>query len=144
MAKEDTTTHGRDNATLIARKDLTGDSAIFRIEADAPLFEFLAGQYTTIGLPPDAPRIAGADPDENGNANDRRRTLIVRAYSIASSSKARDYVELYVTLVKSGALTPRLWLLQPGDRLWLGPKAKGLFTLEGVPADSHVVLIGPL
>ncbi len=132
--------HGWDNATLIAREDLTRDSVIFRIEADAPLFEFLAGQYTTIGLPADAPRIEGADPEENGNGNPRKR--IVRAYSIASSSKARDYVELYVTLVKSGALTPRLWLLQPGDRLWLGPKAKGLFTLENVPTDCDVVLIG--
>ena len=137
---EDATMHAWDNATLIARRDLTDDSAIFGIEADAPLFEFLAGQYTAIGLPADAPRIEGADPDED--ANGKPRKLIVRAYSIASSSKARDYVELYVTLVKSGALTPRLWMLQPGDRLWLGPKAKGLFTLEGVPADCDVVLIG--
>ena len=94
---EDKTMHGWDNATLIARKNLTGDSAIFRIEADAPLFEFLAGQYTAIGLPADAPRIQGADPDED--ANGKPRKLIVRAYSIASSSKARDYVELYVTFV---------------------------------------------
>ncbi len=140
MAKENKTEDKWDNATLIARKDLTGDSAIFRIKADAPLFEFFAGQYTTIGLPTDAARIDGADPDESANGNPRKR--IVRAYSIASSSKARDYVDLYVTLVKSGALTPRLWLLQPGQRLWLGPKAKGLFTLENVPADRDVVLIG--
>ncbi len=80
---------GWDNATLIARKDLTGDSAIFRIEADAPLFEFLAGQYTTIGLPTDTARIEGADPDESANGNPRKR--IIRAYSIASSSKARDH-----------------------------------------------------
>ena len=115
-------------------------SGVVGSDADALLFEFLAGQYTAIGLPADAPRIEGADPDED--ANGKPRKLIVRAYSIASSSKARDYVELYVTLVKSGALTPRLWMLQPGDRLWLGPKAKGLFTLEGVPADCDVVLIG--
>ncbi len=140
MAKQNTTMQGWDNATLIARKDLTGDSAIFRIEADAPLFEFLAGQYTTIGLPTDSARIDGAEPDENANGNPRKR--IVRAYSIASSSKARKYVELYVTLVKSGSLTPRLWMLQRGDRLWLGPKAKGLFILEDVPADRDVVLIG--
>ncbi|MCH9035008.1 MAG: hypothetical protein IID42_10970 [Planctomycetes bacterium] len=121
-----------DNATLIARQDLTGESAIFKIEADAPLFEFLSGQYTTIGLPADAPRVEGADPDEDANGNPRK--LIIRAYSIASSSKARDYVELYITLVNSGSLTPRLWMLQPGDRLWLGPKAKGLFMLSLVMA----------
>ena len=144
MAKEDKTRLGWDNATLIARNDLTEDSAIFRVKADAPLFEFLAGQYTTIGLPKDAPRIKGADPDENenGRANGRSRPLIVRAYSIASPSKTRDYVDLYVTLVKSGALTPRLWMLQPGDRLWLGSNAKGLFTFKDVPAKCDVVLIG--
>lgn len=140
------TRSGWDNATLIAREDLTGDSAIFGIASDAPLFEFLAGQYTTIGLPADAPRIRGADPEESdndrGRNKDDRRKLIVRAYSIASSSKSRDYVELYVTLVRSGAFTPRLWQLQTGDRLWLGPKAKGLFTLEGVGTDSDIVLIG--
>ncbi len=137
---------GWDNATLIDRKDLTGESAVFRIASDAPLFEFLAGQYTTVGLPADASRIKGADPDESdndrgGNKDDRRK-LIVRDYSIASSSKARDYVELYVTLVRSGALTPRLWGLQPGGRLWLGSKAKGLFTLDGVGPDRDIVLIG--
>ena len=40
------------------------------------------------------------------------------------------------------ALTPRLWLLRPGDRLWLVPSAKGHFTMDEVPADKNVVLIG--
>lgn len=140
MARTDTNISGWSNATLIARKDLTGDAAILRIESDAPLFEFHAGQYAAIGLTASMPRIEGADPDEDANGNPRKR--IVRAYSIASSSKARDYVELYITLVKSGALTPRLWMLQSGDRLWLSPKATGLFTMEDVPADCDVVLIG--
>lgn len=140
MVQDKTTTPGWDNATLVARKDLTDDSAIFRIKSDGPLFEFHAGQYVAIGLPARSPRIAGADPDEDANGNPGKR--IVRAYSIASSSKDRDYVELYITLVASGALTPRLWMLRPDDRLWLSSKAKGLFTLEGVAPDCRVVLIG--
>ncbi len=140
MAREDKTLAGWDNATLIAREDLTDDSAIFRIESDAPLFEFEAGQYTTIGMPAGATRCCDADPDDDAPAKPAAR--IVRAYSIASSSKAREYVELYITLVRSGALTPRLWLLRNGDRLWLGPKAKGHFTMQDVPPDRNVVLIG--
>lgn len=142
MAKQDADISGWDNATLISRKDLTGDSAIFRIKPDDSLFEFEAGQYTVIGLPAGAPRVEGADPDENGDAVATPGKRIVRAYSIASPSKARDSVDLYITLVRSGALTPRLWMLRPGDRIWLGPKAKGLFTLEGVSAESNVVLLG--
>lgn len=53
-----------------------------------------------------------------------------------------EYIELYITLVRSGALTPRLWLLHPGNRLWLGSQAKGHFTLDDVPTDKNVVLVG--
>jgi ferredoxin/flavodoxin---NADP+ reductase len=35
--------------------------------------------------------------------------LIRRAYSVASSSLTREYMEFYVALVTSGALTPRLF-----------------------------------
>ncbi len=41
----------------------------------------------------------------------------------------------------SGSLTPRLFALNVGDRVWLSPKAAGLFTLDDVPIDKHVVLI---
>lgn len=131
---------GWDNSTLIARIDVTSDLAIFRVQPDASLFAFRAGQYTVIGLPAAAPRCKSADPDEDEHLPPDK--VIRRAYSIASSSKVQEYVELYITLVGSGALTPRLWMLRPGDRLWLSPKATGLFTMDGVPADFNVVLIG--
>lgn len=50
-------------------------------------------------------------------------------------------MEFYVALVPSGALTPRPFELQPGDGVWLSPKAKGLFTLNEVPSDKHLVLV---
>lgn len=131
---------GWDNSTLIARIEVTSDLAIFRVQPDAPLFAFRPGQYTVIGLPVAAPRCGSADPDEDEHLPPDK--VIGRAYSIASSSKVPEYVELYITLVDSGALTPRLWMLRPGDRLWLSPKATGLFTLDGVPAEFNVVLIG--
>ena len=67
--------------------------------------------------------------------------LIRRAYSIASSSRARQYLEFYITLVKSGALTPRIFALGAGDRLWLGPKITGTFTLDLAPATDHLVMV---
>ncbi len=131
---------GWDNSTLVERRDLADDLAILRIRPDAPLFSFLPGQYTVIGLPGAAPRSPLAISEDPPPKDDSK--LIRRAYSIASSSKADDYVELYVTLVRSGALTPRLWLLQPGGRLWLGSSAKGHFTMDDLPRDQNVVLIG--
>ncbi|RME37434.1 MAG: ferredoxin--NADP reductase [Planctomycetota bacterium] len=127
------------NATLILRQDLTEELAVFRIQPDGPLFSFQAGQYTVIGLPAEAPRHPSADPEDEPPKEGR---LLRRAYSIASSSKNNEYVELYITLVRSGALTPRLWMLREGDRLWLGPKAKGHFTMDDLPEERDVVLVG--
>ena len=63
--------------------------------------------------------------------------LIRRAYSIASSSLAREYMEFYVALVTTGALTPRLFTLRIGDRIWLGPKVTGMFTFDQVPPRTR-------
>ncbi len=131
---------GWDNSTLAMCRRITDDLAILRIRPDGPLFDFQAGQYAVIGLPVAAPRCQGSDPDDPQIGKPDK--LIRRAYSIASSSKVNEYVELYVTLVRSGALTPRLWLLGPENRLWLGTKAKGVFTMDDVPLDKNVVLIG--
>jgi ferredoxin--NADP+ reductase len=67
--------------------------------------------------------------------------MIRRAYSIASSSVERRYVEFYLTLITSGQLTPRLFALKHGSQLFLGPKASGVFTLDRVPPGKAVVLI---
>jgi ferredoxin--NADP+ reductase len=53
----------------------------------------------------------------------------------------REYLEFYLVEVKSGALTPRLFALKEGDRLWVGPKITGLFTLEQVPPDRNLVFV---
>ena len=53
----------------------------------------------------------------------------------------RRYVEFYLTLITSGELTPRLFALKHGSRVFLGPKASGIFTLDRVPPDKAVVLI---
>jgi len=90
------------------------------------------------GLPPEAPRCENSDDEEQVPKPGK---LIRRAYSIASSSATREYIEFYITLVHSGALTPRLFALGPGDRLWLGPKITGNFTLDDAPADAHLLLV---
>jgi ferredoxin--NADP+ reductase len=127
------------NAVLTQRIEVAPGLVILRIAPDGwSLPHFLPGQFAVIGLPARAPRVKLSDPEEPGDPD----RMIRRAYSIASSSLAREYLELFVTLVRSGELTPRLFALAPGDRLWLGPKFTGLFTMREVPPEKHLVLIG--
>jgi ferredoxin--NADP+ reductase len=128
------------NAILTHRIEAAPGLAILRIQPDGwTLPDFVPGQFAVIGLPASAPRVALSDPEEPGGDPDR---LIRRAYSIASSSLERRYVEIFVNLVRSGEFTPRLFALQPGGQLWLGPKFTGMFTLREAPPDQHIVLVG--
>lgn len=127
------------NATVSQRVEVAPGLIILRVVTDAPLFDFEAGQYTVLGMLPGAPRTMEAD-DEPPEAAPSK--MIKRAYSIASSSVAGEYLEFYLTLVPSGALTPRLFNLGINDRLFVGEKAVGLFTLNRVPRDQHVVFVG--
>jgi ferredoxin--NADP+ reductase len=43
--------------------------------------------------------------------------------------------------VRSGELTPRLFALEVKDRLYMGPKAAGIFTLDRVPEGLDAVLV---
>jgi ferredoxin/flavodoxin---NADP+ reductase len=126
------------NATVIGREAINPQLLIVRIQPDAALFDFKPGQFAVLGLLGSEPRVPEAAAEETASEPYK---LIRRAYSIASSSVERRYVEFYLTLVTSGQLTPRLFALQHGSRLFLGPKASGVFTLDRVPPDKAVVLI---
>lgn len=126
------------NATLIGREEINPMLRIIRVQPDGALFEFKPGQFAVLGLLAREPRVPEAAIEENPAAPDK---LIRRAYSIASASLERRYAEFYITLVNSGELTPRLFHVAYGGRLFLGPKASGVFTLDRVPADKAVILI---
>lgn len=117
-------------------------SPIMKVFRIAPLGwelpDFKPGQFVGIGLPPDSPRCPEATEEMTAPAPDK---LIKRAYSIASSNISKDYVEFYITLVHSGALTPRLFNLNIGDKIFVGNKFVGMFTLDEVTEDQNIVLI---
>lgn len=124
---------------LTQRIEVSPGLLILRVAPDGwALPDFLPGQYVTLGLSCSAPRCRGSDPEP---PPERPEKIIRRAYSIASSSVAREYLEFYVTLVRSGELTPRLFALEPGQRLWVGRKVTGMFTLQDVRNDVHLVLM---
>ena len=126
------------NATVVGREEINPQLVILRAQPDAALFDFKPGQFGVLGLLGREPRVAEAAPEEPVSEPDK---MIRRAYSIASSSVERRYVEFYLTLITSGQLTPRLFALRHGSRLFLGPKASGVFTLDRVPPGKAVILI---
>lgn len=112
---------------------------IIRVKPDSwQLPEFVAGQFISLGLSASAPRLEGSPPEEKDYKEGK---VIRRMYSIASSSVLKEYIEFYITLVHSGALTPRLFNLNVGDRIELGKKTSGMFTLDEVPEDHNIVLV---
>ena len=126
------------NATVIGREEINPQLLVLRVQSDAALFDFKPGQFAILGLLGSEPRVPEAAPEETVPEPNK---VIRRAYSIASSSVERRYLEFYLTHVTSGQLTPRLFALRPGSRLFLGPKASGVFTLDRVPSDKVLILI---
>ena len=114
------------NAIVVQRIEVAPGLIVLRVAPDGwryPVFE--PGQFAVLWLP--GPEEEGAKP-------------VKRAYSIASAP-TDDAVELYVALVPDGRLTPRLFALGIGDRVGLGVKPSGKFTLEGIPDRRRIVLV---
>jgi len=126
------------NSILAQKVEVAPGLIIIRIVPDGwELPVFVPGQYTVLGLPASAPRYMYAEPDPKPLREDK---LVRRAYSVASSSMEKQYIEFYVRLVTTGALTPRLFAMNIGERLWMSPKMKGMFTMDEVPAEQNIIL----
>ena len=67
--------------------------------------------------------------------------LVRRAYSIASSPSETEALEFFVVRIERGELTPRLWEISPGGRLWMDDQAKGEFRIDYAPPDKDLVMI---
>src|SRR5690606_9895727 len=70
---------------------------------------------------------------------DRDGERLRRSYSAASAPGAP--LEFYLTNVEGGALTPPLFELTPGDRLWIETTPRGFFTLRHVPPTERLWMI---
>src|SRR5205085_8111146 len=101
------------------------------------------------------PRHPGCQEETVPEADEGK--LARRAYSIGCpilddsglllDRDAVDWLEFYVVLVRESekpqppALTPRLFMLREGDRLYLGEKITGQYTLDPVRPDDAVVFL---
>ena len=126
------------NATVAQKMEVAPGLMIMRVvPKNWELSAFKPGQFVVIGLPGSAERYFYSEAEVEPPAPEK---LIKRAYSIASSSKENQYVEFYISLVRSGALTPRLFNLNIGDELWMAPKITGMFTMDQIDEDKNIIL----
>lgn len=126
------------NATVTGKIMLTPDLMILRVRTDSPRDKFVAGQYTTIGLNASEPRSSNSVIPLD-DTNDSQ--LITRPYSIASANHETQNFEFYISQVKSGQLTPRLFNLSQGRRMWVDDEILGVFSLNDTPKDCNIVMI---
>lgn len=143
------------NATLTEIHELNPELWIIRVKPDEDLPPYKPGQYTTLGLGDWEPT---NDPEHNEDVNENLKSKLVRrAYSMSfpmyeddprrlMDPADMDYYEFYITLVardgeegQDPSLTPRLWMLKEGDRLWMGPKVTGHYNLDHVGPDDQVI-----
>ncbi len=126
------------NATVVGKILLTPDIMTLRINTDEPREQFSAGQYTLLGLYGSEDRSPNSTSETDPVEPDK---LIQRPYSIASATGSVQQFEFYISQVKSGQLTPRLFNLNPGDRLFISKRIVGVFKLAETPEDQDIVMV---
>lgn len=142
------------NAALVERIDINEDLARFKVRPDSGVPRFAPGQYVALGLGYWEDRLPKTQPETLPAKKYWR--VVRRAYSISCpllDDRDRlvtcddiDFLEFYVALIRQAeeppALTPRLFGLQPGDRLFVQPRVVGTYTLEGIGRHDNVLLLG--
>lgn len=141
------------NATISHIRAHNDELWVMKVRPDEAINGFVPGQYTTLALGYWEPR---ADDVPEEIDDDRLRKLARRSYSVSSSIVDRETgepvdaspgdVEFYVVKVPPDkeeipALTPRIFAKEQGDRIFMGRKFTGRYTLEGVEPDDKVVFL---
>ncbi|MDQ1508012.1 MAG: ferredoxin/flavodoxin---NADP+ reductase [Actinomycetota bacterium] len=140
------------NATITYFEPTHSDLWVLGVRPDHGDVHHLPGQYASLGLGYWEKRI---DDAEDPQLDDRWDKLVRRSYSISHRifdehgylAQERDTTELefYIVLVPPTpdnipGLTPRLALKKPGDRIYLGPKVAGRYTLGPVTDPKGTVI----
>jgi len=95
--------------------------SLYSLLVDARQVSFVAGQFARLALP--------APPGA-------KEAMIGRPYSFVNPPSAQPH-EFYFIILPEGPLSPRLAVLNPGDSVWLAPRANGFFSIgETAQADS--------
>lgn len=142
------------NATITHIRAPNPELWVLKVRPDDPPDRFDPGQYTTLALGYWEPRADDAMEDFEANPAQRNK-LARRSYSVSSSmvDEAGELVdphprevEFYIVQVWPSddwipALTPRIFKKEAGDRIFMGRKFTGRYTLEGVEPDDTCIFL---
>ncbi len=146
----------RYNGTVLSVQKANSDLMVLRVKPDFVKHHPIPGQYCTLGLGNWEPRFPGTQMETLKPGDESK--LIRRAYSLSCSIidpenrfldvEGQPFFEFYISLVREGsdpakapALTPRLFMLSEGDRISIGEKVAGHYTLETVKPDDNVIFL---
>lgn len=146
----------RYNATVVWMSKAHSDLMRLRIRPDFPMPVHKPGQYSSLGLGYWEPRFPGCQEEVLKPGDEAK--VVRRAYSIGHPMLTDEgqgimpaeagWLEFYIVLVREStkpqapALTPRLFLLKVGDRLNMGEKITGHYTLDPVQPGDTVLFLG--
>lgn len=146
----------RYNGTVVHLHKIHSDLMVLRVKPDFPRPPHHPGQYCSLGLGYWEARVEGCQ-EETLKPDDLTK-LVRRAYSISCSVYSapgrlmdlaeNDWIEFYIVLVRENldgrvpALTPRLFALKEGDRINIGEKITGMYTLDPVKPGDNVIFLG--
>jgi ferredoxin--NADP+ reductase len=143
------------NATITSFENYHSDLWILRVKPDVGDARHDPGQYATLALGYWEPRLDGSDEHLDEAKVEK---LVRRSYSISHpmidaddnlvAPEDIDGVEFYIVLVRPEGmdhlpeLTPRLALKKAGDRIFMGAKVAGRYTLKTVTdPETDVVML---
>src|SRR5690606_6639069 len=141
------------NATITHFHRTHSDLWVIRVQPDHGDISYKAGQYASLGLGYWEPRVDGA---RDRDLDRKWENLVRRSYSISSPVFDEDgylhdpstasSLEFYIVLVPPSpyhipGLTPRLALCGPGDRIYVGPRIVGRYTLTPVKDPEATVVL---
>lgn len=146
----------RYNATVVSLQLLNPDLMILRVKPDFPRPPHHPGQYCTLGLGYWERRTEGCQEESLAPADATK--VVRRAYSLSCSLygaggrlmrlEDTDWLEFYIVLVRENpdgrvpALTPRLFALSEGDRVQIGERITGHYTIDPVKPGDTVIFLG--
>ena len=144
------------NATITSFENYHSDLWILRVKPDVGDATHQPGQYATLALGYWEPRLDGEDEQLDEAKTEK---LVRRSYSISHpildaddnvvAPEDIDGVEFYIVLVRPEEgmdhlpeLTPRMALKKAGDRIFMGAKVAGRYTLKPVvDPDMDVIFL---
>ncbi len=143
------------NARVLKLSRIHPELLILRVQPDFPVPPHKPGQYGVLGLGYWEPRHPGCQEEQLVPGDEMR--LARRAYSFSCSilddqgtlldRDQLSWLEFYIVLVRQSdkpqapLLTPRLFLLREGDRLYLSEKITGNYTLDPVQPEDTVLFL---